>query len=150
MCAYTKKIYYWTYFQPRRWLAVLIPYICISICSCNSFAKVKFGLNTTFNLHNSQPAVLIHCVKSLRIRSLSGRYFPAFGLNTERYSFSLCVQSECSKIRTRKTPNMDTFRAVIILYLEINSLNNLQQYSVKIISKQCVLAWSIRQGQSLF
>ena len=110
MWAYTKKNYYWTFFQPRRWLAVLIPYICISICSCNSFAKVKFGLNTTFNQHNSQPAVLIHCVKSVRIWSLSGRYFPEFGLNTERYSLFRCVQSECSKIRTRKTPNMDTSR----------------------------------------
>ena len=25
-----------------------------------------------------------HCVKSVRIRSYSGPYFPAFGLNTER------------------------------------------------------------------
>ena len=28
-------------------------------------------------------------------------YFPAFGLNTERYSVSLCIQSEYKKIRTR-------------------------------------------------
>ena len=27
-----------------------------------------------------------HCVKNLRIRYFSGPYFPAFGLNTERYS----------------------------------------------------------------
>ena len=27
-----------------------------------------------------------HCMKSVRIRSYSGSYFPAFGLNTERYS----------------------------------------------------------------
>ena len=27
-----------------------------------------------------------HCVKSVRIRSFSGTYFPAFGPNTERYS----------------------------------------------------------------
>ena len=32
----------------------------------------------------------------------SGPYFPAFGLNTERYGVSLCIQSECGKIRTRK------------------------------------------------
>ena len=32
----------------------------------------------------------------------SGPYFPAFGLNTERYSVSLHIQSECGKIRTRK------------------------------------------------
>ena len=32
----------------------------------------------------------------------SGPYFPAFGLNTERYFVALCIQSECRKIRTRK------------------------------------------------
>ena len=32
----------------------------------------------------------------------SGQYFPAFGLNTERYEVSLRIQSECGKIRTRK------------------------------------------------
>ena len=32
----------------------------------------------------------------------SGPYFLAFGLNTERYSISLRIQSECGKIRTRK------------------------------------------------
>ena len=29
---------------------------------------------------------LLHSVKSFRIRSYSGPYFPAFGLNTERYA----------------------------------------------------------------
>ena len=38
--------------------------------------------------------------------------FPAFGLNTERYSVSLRIQSECGKIRTSKTPYLDTFHAV--------------------------------------
>ena len=32
----------------------------------------------------------------------SGPYFPAFGLNEERYSVSLRIQSECAKIWTRK------------------------------------------------
>ena len=27
-----------------------------------------------------------HCVESIRIRNYSGPYFPAFGLNTERFS----------------------------------------------------------------
>ena len=38
--------------------------------------------------------------------------FPAFGLNMEIYEVSLHIQSEWRKIRTRKTPNMDTFYAV--------------------------------------
>ena len=35
-----------------------------------------------------------HCVKNVRIRSYSGPYFPAFGLNTKKYSVSLRIQSE--------------------------------------------------------
>ena len=35
-----------------------------------------------------------HCVKSGRIRSFSGPYLTAFGLNTERYCVSLRIQSK--------------------------------------------------------
>ena len=40
------------------------------------------------------------------------KYFPAFALNRQRYSASLYIQSECGKIRTRKTPITDTIHAV--------------------------------------
>ena len=45
-------------------------------------------------------------MKSVRIQSFSGPYFPSFEPN------SLRIQAECGKIRTRKTPNIDTFLAV--------------------------------------
>ena len=48
-------------------------------------------------------------------------YFLAFGLNTERYLVSLHIQSECGKIRTRKTPNMDTFYAVKAAQVELKA-----------------------------
>ena len=48
-------------------------------------------------------------MKSVRIRSFSGPYFPAFGLITERYSVSFRIQSECEKKRPKKTLNTDTF-----------------------------------------
>ena len=51
--------------------------------------------------------------KVVRIQSISGPYFPAFRLNMERFSLPLCIQPECMKIRTRKTPNTDNFHAVI-------------------------------------
>ena len=54
----------------------------------------------------------LRCVKSVRIRSYSVPHFPAFGLNTERYSVSLRIQPECEEIRNRITPNMDTFYRV--------------------------------------
>ena len=34
---------------------------------------------------------VFYCVKSVRIRSHSRPYFPAFGLNTERYGVSLRI-----------------------------------------------------------
>ena len=46
---------------------------------------------------------LFHYVKSARIQSFSGPYFPVFGLYTERFF---------GKMRTRKTPNTDTFHTV--------------------------------------
>ena len=39
-------------------------------------------------------------------------HFLAFGLNTERYSVSLRIHSECGKMPTRITPNTDPFYVV--------------------------------------
>ena len=54
-----------------------------------------------------------YCVKSFLIPSHSGPNFPAFGLNMEGYSVSLRIQFESGKVQTRKTPNTDTFHAVL-------------------------------------
>ena len=48
--------------------------------------------------------------ESVPTRSYSGPHFPLFGLNTEY----LRIQSKCGKMRTRITPNTDTFYAVIL------------------------------------
>ena len=67
---------------------------------------------------------------------LSGPCFPAFGLNTERYSISLRIQCECGEIRTGKIPNKDTFHAVLfglefLIYFDIfeHSAANAAEYS---------------------
>ena len=57
-----------------------------------------------------------HCVKSVLIRSYSGPYFPAFGLNTERYGVSLRIHCECREIWTIITPNTDSFYAVFKVF----------------------------------
>ena len=48
-------------------------------------------------------------------------HFPTFGLNTERYGVSfrnsVRMQENVGKIRTRITPNTDTFYAVIVSWL---------------------------------
>ena len=55
-------------------------------------------------------------MKSARIWSYSGPYFPEFRLN-------MSIQSECGKIRTRTTPNTDTFYAVRNRPLDVYSGN---------------------------
>ena len=54
------------------------------------------------------------CVKSIRTQSYSGPHFPAFGRNTESRDIEyLRIHSECGKMRTRITPNTNTFYAVL-------------------------------------
>ena len=53
----------------------------------------------------------------MRIYSHSRPRFPAFGLNTERYEVSR-IQSECRKMRSRITPNTDTFRAMSMIQIK--------------------------------
>ena len=61
-------------------------------------------------------------MKSVRIRSYSGPHFPVFGLNVERYSVSLRIQSECGKMQARITPNTDTFYVAQIILIMANIL----------------------------
>ena len=61
----------------------------------------------------------MHCVKSVRIRSYSGSYFPAFGLNAKRYGASLHIQSERGKMQTRITPNTEIFHVMIYLFIKL-------------------------------
>ena len=56
---------------------------------------------------------MMHGAKSVRIWSYFGPYFPAFGLNTERYGLSIRIQSKRGKMRTRITLNTDNFHAVL-------------------------------------
>ena len=58
----------------------------------------------TFSRHHLQ--LNKHGVKSVRIRSYSGPYFPAFGTDTKRYG-----EIQIGEIRTRITSNTDNFYA---------------------------------------
>ena len=69
----------------------------------------------------------VHCYSSYSLRKkclYSEFFFPAFGLNTERYKISLCIHSEWGKIWTKKSPNTDTFHAVVITTINIASWRN--------------------------
>ena len=67
--------------------------------------------------YNIGRIVLLHCMNSVRFCCFSGPYFPELGLNTERYSVSLGIQSEFERIRTWKTPNTGTFHAFLVSML---------------------------------
>ena len=69
-----------------------------------------------------------HCVKSVQIRSFSGPYFPAFGLNTETYALyriSLRIQSECGKCGPEKVRIWTLFTQWKYFSQVINSKNPL-------------------------
>ena len=50
----------------------------------------------------------IHCAKSVRIQSYSGPHFSAFGLNAERYPYSIRMRKNAD----RNNSDTDTFHAV--------------------------------------
>ena len=74
----------------------------------------------------------------------SGPYFPAFGLNTERYSVSLRIQSECGKIRTRKDSVFGHFSRSDVL----SSSDTAGKNSVPKISKNSVKQNTAEEGTS--
>ena len=79
----------------------------------------KFSIKSFFSNCEQKPCFLnwklhflssdLHSVKSVHIWSFSGLYFPAFGLNMERYFVSLRIQSKCGKIRARKNSEYGQF-----------------------------------------
>ena len=110
-------------FRKIRGLSKTMSNICDGVF-CKNFLRLKTFSAKIFILYvwqgpkkvsdyptkkNSSTAWSVH------IWSFSGPHFPAIGLNMERYSVSLCIQSHCEKIRTRKTPNTETFHAAIII-----------------------------------
>ena len=82
-----------------------------------------------------------------KYRVFSGRYFPAFGLNKERYSVSLCIQSECGKIRTGKKLRIWTLftqwlqnpKNITTGNLNINSLRNKTEVVGELIKKNAYM-----------
>ena len=73
----------------------------------------EINQNLKYKLLFPTPQHTFHCLKSVLIRSYSGLHFPTFGLNTERYSVSLRIQSKYGKMQTRINTNTGTFHAVL-------------------------------------
>ena len=97
-------------------------------CSPFGFYRPGFRVSQTnqnFRINQQVGCLLLHCYlfayhdyilrkfETLRKKCpYSGPHFPTFGLNTGRYSLSFRIQSKCGEMRTRITPNTDTFHAV--------------------------------------
>ena len=63
----------------------------------------RFNLLKTMNLkYGKWEYVSLTMREVSKYGVFSGPYFPAFGVNTVRYSISVRIQSECGEIRTRK------------------------------------------------
>ena len=109
---------FFTFFKWYKWYQIVqsITFTCIQ--SLTHFVPVLSFITAW------KSVLIYHCGKSVRIWSFSGPYFLAFG-----YSVSLRIQSECEKIRTRKTTNTYTFHAVAFqFFLVICSKYSILQY----------------------
>ena len=89
----------------KRGEYIKIEKLLLKLSDIEFFFGIERILSKTFRSEKLFSKKLSHCVKSVRIRSYSGPYFPAFRLN---------IQSECGKIWTRITLNTDTFHAVSV------------------------------------
>ena len=72
--------------------------------------------------HNQDVNFLLHCKKSIQIRSIFWSVFSRIWTDYERYSVCLRIQSECVKIRTRKNSVFEHFSRSVISYLIVHNL----------------------------
>ena len=74
-----------------------------------------------------------YCVKSVCIRSYSGPYFPAFGLNTEKYRVALRIQCECEKIRTKIHGQIRLIKLICYIFWNKSCIINFDVYSINLV-----------------
>ena len=99
-------------YEKKQYLKVYLEnYACILVSmqmidkNYGNLSQPDENLYTPTRLFNWK----INYVRNVRIWSLFGLCFPILGLNTEKYSVPLSIQSEWGKIQIRKTPNTGTF-----------------------------------------
>ena len=69
----------------NRYLAGSNANIYVELLGEFNESEIKHVDSSLFDTQMGRLVRTCHCVKSVRIRSYSGLYFPAFGLNMERY-----------------------------------------------------------------
>ena len=63
----------------------------VNITDTVKLLEIKIDKDMTFDIHIAN----LYCMKSVLIRSFSSPYFPAFGLNTERYGIRILFTQCC-------------------------------------------------------
>ena len=74
---------------------------------------------------------------------ISGPYFPAFGLNMERYEVSLGMQSKCGEIRTRNHSKFGHFSRSAVVEISFDKV--VGHYSMSLVTQE-VLPWLAPSG----
>ena len=127
-------LYQQYYSKEESWCKFMIK------CSIQNYFR-QFTKNLSFSFQ-------WQCVKSVRIWSFSGPYCPIFGLNTERKSVSLRIQSECGKIQTRKlkirSVKYITHRlgnVLLFLNLIVSVFLEFEKKMIKVFGKNTLMFW---------
>ena len=77
-----------------------------------------YKLSTYISQHPLTLIRRLYCVKSFQIRSF---FWSVFSRIRTEYRENLLIQSECGKIRTKKTPYLDSFYALLYTTLSCKS-----------------------------
>ena len=108
-------------------LFFFLTFCCINIpisgivdhyCNMEKFLKNREKIRTNYEQYAVKiMKILISSKSTFRKKCLHSELFwsvfPTFGMNTERCGVSVRIQCKCGKMRTRTTPNMDSFHAVL-------------------------------------
>ena len=98
----------WTYFTPFSSVSI-VDFKQVTVSWVYASRKVCPNLVINDSNHYSNTAW-----KVSKYGVISSVYFPAFGLNTERYEVSLRIQSECRIIQTRNNSVFGPFSGSLI------------------------------------
>ena len=118
-------------YHASKWLVYVL--IIFSNLKLPQTSKMKcFGKIVNYSLG-------VTAWKVSKYGDFSGPYFPALGLNTERYFVSLHIQSECGKVRTRKNSVFGYISRSGSEYVSAPTFSNSgKTYETKIKEKQSI------------
>ena len=99
--------------------------LLIHSCDVNNFPETHTMVHSLdCDVKKVMDWVISTAWKRSKYEVVSGPYFPAFGLNTERYGVSLFIQSKCGKIHTTKNSVSGHFSRSVCVQIKIFAVNS--------------------------